>query len=99
VSPYALGMFSVKERVCVYGYSGTVHTILGAKKGVFTGALSDKFGWKYSGLKSGHIQGRVYNGFSIIILLYRWFWLLSWSVLRDQALIGRGSIWWGFYSY
>ena len=81
----------------VYGYSGRNSYDLYNTDGVFTGALSDELGWKHSGLKSGHIQGRAYDRFSIIILLYGWFWLLSWSVLRGRALVGGGSMWWGFY--
>jgi hypothetical protein len=37
------------------GTIGRIRTILGTKNGVFTSALSDELGWKYSGLKSGHI--------------------------------------------
>jgi hypothetical protein len=64
---------------------------------VFTGALSDELGWKHSGLKSGHTQGRVYDGFSIIILLYGWLLALAFGgMLRGRALVGGGSMWWGF---
>jgi hypothetical protein len=71
VFPCILGTFRVKEyllvlwvylalkRECVFtGARGTIRMILGAvhtKNGVFTSALSNELGWKYSGLKSGHI--------------------------------------------
>jgi hypothetical protein len=95
-----LGTFSVKESLRVL-WARFVRFVrfVRCENGVFTGALSDELGWKHSGLKSGHTQGRAYDGFSIIILLYGWFWLLSWSVLRGRALVGGGSMWWGFYPY
>jgi hypothetical protein len=88
--PCALGTFSVK-RERVYGCSGIIRTILGAKNGVFTNALSDELSWKHSGLKSGHTQGRACDGFSIIILLYGWFWLLLLEYTQGSSTCGWGK--------
>jgi hypothetical protein len=84
----------------VYGCFGHDSYDLYDTDKVFTGALSDELGWKHSGLKSGHIQGRAYDGFSIIMLLYGWLLALAFGdMLRGRALVGGGSMWWGFYPY
>jgi hypothetical protein len=75
----------------VYGYSGRDSYDLYDTDGVFTGALSDELGWKYSGLKSGHTQGRAY-GFSIIILLYGWFLALALGICSGDEHLWVGEV-------
>jgi hypothetical protein len=59
VFPCTLGTFSVKERV--YGCSGTIRTILGTKKGVFTSAWTTNWMGNIGVWNRQYTQDRAYD--------------------------------------
>jgi hypothetical protein len=82
------------------GTIGTIRTILGAKNGVFTGAcLDENWAGNIGVWNRRYAPDRAYDIYDYYGALEVVLRLCLGGMLRGRALVGGGSMWWGFYPY